>query len=235
MKAIILFSLMLFPLLSLSQPTIYALKLDGLHQKDNQGAYDLIIKEAMASKKSYTVEVQVPAYAEKLFKKCTNCCISPANKSPEFYDYGDQAVETSAMNVAKIYIYTAQGSATINNLADLKGKKVGVRHGLPYGKSYDNAGLNSKAVDKIEKNIKKIDHGSIDAFIAYVPDANIIFKSLGLKPYPHDKANPMAVHPDAMVCKNVDPQFIKTFNDGIKSLSQSGRLKAILGDGYVEP
>ena len=45
----------------------------------------------------------------------------------------------------------------------------------------------------------------------------------------------MAVHPDAMVCKNVSGDFIKTFNDGVKALGNSGRLKAILGDGYVEP
>lgn len=235
MKLLTLLSLLLVSLISFSEPTIYALKLDGLHQKDQKGAYDMIIKEAINSKQAYKVEVQVPAYAEKLFGKCTNCCISPANKSPEFYNYGADSVETQAMNYAKIYIYTAKGSPVINSLAALKDKKVGMRHGLPYGKSFDNAGLNTKAVDKIEKNIKKIDHASIDAFVAYVPDANIIFKNLGLKPYPHDAAKPMAVHPDAMVCKNVSGDFIKTFNDGVKALGNSGRLKAILGDGYVEP
>jgi len=215
--------------------TIYALKLDGLHQKDGKGAYDMIINESLPSSNGAKLEVKPPAYAEKLFSKCTNCCISPANKSPEFYDYGADTVESKAMNYAKIYIYTPKGSATINSLAGLKGKKVGVRHGLPYGKSYDAAGLNSKAVDKIEKNIKKIDHGSIDAFIAYVPDANIVFKGLGIAPYPHDTANPMAVHPDALVCKGVPDSFMDGFNQGIKKITGTGRLREILGDGYVEP
>ncbi len=235
MRTVTFFILLLSYVSSHAQTTIYGLKIDGLHQKDGQGTYDLVVNEALKSKESFKLEVKEPAHAEKLFSKCSNCCISPANKNPEFYDYGADSKVTQAMNYAKIYIYSAKGKTAITGLSGLKGKKVGIRHGLPYGKSFDNAGLVVKAVDKIEKNIKKIDHGSIDAFVAYVPDANIIFKSLGLDPYPHDMGNPLAVHPDALVCKGVSDNFINTFNTAIKSMTSSGRLKAILGDGYVKP
>lgn len=120
------------------------------------------------------------------------------------------------MGTAKIYIFTGKGQKTINNLSELKGKKVGARFGMPYGNTFDNAGLNVEMVKSIQSNIKKLDKGRIDAFIAYVPDAYDAFKSLEIPPYPHDLDKPIAVHEDCLVCRDVPPEVIDTFNKGLQ-------------------
>ena len=212
---------------------IFAIEIPGLHQKDGKGVYDQILQETVIKNNLATIKLYPPARAESMFSKCKNCCFSPANKNPEFYDYGDDIVQTDPMNIAKIYIFVKKGQAPINRLEDLKGKKIGVRTGMPYGKSFDNAKLKTQAVPKLELNIKKVQIGRIDAFVAYIPDAYNAFRGLGIEPLPHDVAKPVAVHPDSLVCRNVQPEFIDKFNELLKELRDSGRLKSILGDDYI--
>ena len=142
--------------------------------------------------------------------------MSPANKNPDFYEYGDDVVVTNAMSIAKVYIFTGKGKAIISDLKGLSGKKVGARNGMPYGKKFDASGISPKLVSDIETNIKKVDSGRIDAFLAYYPDAYTVFDALGVDPYPHDKAHPVAVHPDSLVCRGTSEAFIKAFNAALK-------------------
>jgi len=138
------------------------------------------------------------------------------------------------MNIAKVYIFVNQGQTPISCLEDLKEKKVGIRLGMPYGKSFENAKLKTYEVPEIGQNIKKIKAGRIDAFVAYIPDAYRAFRELGTAPYPHDASNPLAVHPDRLVCRGVDQEFITKFNELLKQLKDSGRLKEILGDDFID-
>ncbi|KPA11488.1 Extracellular solute-binding protein, family 3 [Candidatus Magnetomorum sp. HK-1] len=212
---------------------IYGIEIPGLHQKDGKGVYDLILKETVVKAKLATLKIYPPARAEKTFADCQNCCFSPANKNPEFYEFGDDIVQTDPMNFAKIYIFVNQGQPPIYRLEDLRDKKVGIRHGMPYGKSFEKAKLKTDIVTKLELNIKKVQKGHIDAFIAYIPDAYKAFRTLGISPYPYDISNPIAIHPDRLVCRGVEPEFITKFNELLKQLRTSGRLRDILGDNYV--
>ncbi len=198
-----------------AETTIYGIEIPGLHEKNKSGAYDKIIDETLLKPGLANLKVLPPAKAEDNFSKCTDCCFSPANTNEEFYDFGKDVVKTKPMGIAKIYIFTGNGQKTINNLSDLKGKKVGARFGMPYGKTFDSAGLNVEMVKTIGSNIKKLDKGRIDAFVAYVPDAYDAFKSLGIEPYPHDIDNPIAVHEDCLVCRDVPVEVINTFNKGL--------------------
>lgn len=204
--------------IAFSQVTIIGIDIPGLHQKNGGGEYDNIINAGIVKNGKATLEVHPPVRAKDKFDNCTNCCFSPANKNPDFYEFGSGYVQTNPMAVAKIYIWTKKGSmkTAISSLSDLKGKKVGIRHGMPYGKTFEKAKLNTEAVKTIEQNIKKLNRGRIDAFVAYVPDAYAAFQKLGIEPYPHAKDKPIAVHEDALVCKGVSKQFIKDFNRSLK-------------------
>jgi hypothetical protein len=222
MKRFVVFVFITFLALSklaTAQVTIYGISIPGLHQKNGKGKYDIIINKTVIKTGQAILKIAPPARAENNFKICTNCCFSPANKNPEFYDFGSGYVQTEPMATAKIYIWTKRGSQPISNLEDLKGKKVGIRRGMPYGKTFENSGLNTQDVNNIEQNIIKLEKGRIDAFIAYVPDAYNIFKDIGMVPLPHDKNNPIAIHEDSLVCKGVSSQFIKDFNRMLKSLN----------------
>ena len=93
---------------------------------------------------------------------------------------------------------------------------TGFARDLPYGKSFESANLNTSAVGDIESNIKKLKSGRIDAFVAYVPDAYAAFDKMGLPPFPHNKAAPIAEHPDSLVCRGVAASFVDAFNATLK-------------------
>lgn len=218
---------------ALANVIIYAEEIPGIHQQDGMGVYDLIIKETVVKARRGALNILPPARAYKIFANCQNCCLSPANKNPEFYDFGENIMQTEPMNLAKLYIFVRQGQAAIYRLEDLKDKHVGIRHGMPYGKSVEQARLKTKSVYKIESNIKMLNKGRIDAFLAYVPDAYQVFRTLGIKPYPHDVAHPVVVHSERLVCRGVEVEFITLFNKQLKQLKTSGRLKRILGENYI--
>lgn len=219
----------------LATVTVHGLSIPGLHQKDGKGSYDQIIA-AMFPAESGKVDIQVtiPARAEQKFSKCTQCCVSPANKNPEFYDYPASMLVSDPMNMARVYIFSAEGSAPIAGLDALKGKKVGVRRGMPYGKTFDSMNLDTVPVITIKANVQKLQKSRIDAFIAYVPDAYMEFEEMGIAPLVHAKDRPVAEHPDGLVCKGVSQAFIDEFNQKLDGLRQSGKLRQILGASYIE-
>jgi hypothetical protein len=218
-----------------AQVNIIGTDIPGLHQKDGKGVYDVIINQTLVSKGLGSLKVLPPARAEAEFSSCQNCCFSPANKNPEFYDFGGDVSKSEPMNVAKVYIFSAPGKSAFGGYGDLKGKKVGVRRGMIYGKSYDGANLKASEANTLEQNIKKLETGRIDAMVAYVPDAYLAFMGMGKKHFPHMTEKPAAVHDDALVCRGVPAGFVDKFNGNLKMLSDSGKLKSILGDSYVAP
>lgn len=218
MRMLAIFLAVLLPVCVSAQTQIIGIEIPGLHEKSGAGAYDQIINTILVEDGSARLEVYPPARAEHLFSKCTDCCFSPANKNPEFYDYGDDIVQTDPMSTAKIYIFTAAGQPVISNLSELKGKKVGTRFGMPYGETFDKMALKTEAAQTIKANIKKVMSGRLDAFVAYVPDAYQAFKDMNMEPLPHDRDNPVAVHDDCLVCREVSGEFIQKFNRKLKAV-----------------
>ena len=216
MRILSLLSGLIFSTVTLAEVNIYAIDIPGLHEKNGGGIYDNLINEALVSEGKASLKVLPPARAEHSFANCTNCCISPANLNSEFYDFGSDVVQTEPMGIAKIHIFSQPGAPVLTSLEELKGKKVGIRHGMPYGKSFDGAGLKTVEITKIANNIAKLEAKRIDVMVAYVPDAYDAFSAEGKKPFPHAKDAPIAVHPDALVCKGVSQDFIDSFNVHIK-------------------
>ena len=213
---------------------ILGIEIPGLHESSGSGVYDIIVNKTVVAHDDAQLIILPPARAEAEFEQCTNCCFSPANKNPEFYDFGDDYVQTKPMNVAKVYIFSADNAPIYNDLNELQNKKIGTRAGMPYGKTFDNANLDTREVSDIEKNVKKLQLGRIDAFVAYVPDAYLTFADMGITELPHNQAKPVAVHEDSLVCKGVSENFIENFNHGLQSLNDSGELKNILGDSQIQ-
>lgn len=112
----------------------------------------------------------------------------------------------------------------------LKGKKVGIRSGMPYGNRIEGAGLTLVEARTIEANVKKLDAGRIDAFIAYVPDAYATFEAMGIEHLPHSVDAPIAVHEDALLCRNDKggEDIVAKFNSALSELEKSGELGRIL-------
>lgn len=214
--------------------TIYAVQIDGVHQSDFSGAYDTILSEAtpMISRK-YSLKALPPDQAFAAFDKCTNCCLSPANANPEFYDYPANYLVSDAINVAKIYVFSRPGTPPIVDVTSLKGRKVVARAEMPYGRTIDKAGLSLDLAANDEINIEKMKAGSADAMIAYVPDAYLAFESKRTPVFPHQKDRPVAVHPDSVICKPDTGTLVTQLNAALKKLRDAGRIKAVMGLAYI--
>ena len=188
----------------------------GLHDKKGTGEYDLIIKQVASVQL-----VPLPTIrAEQSFQRSSDKCFSPANKNPDFYPnyINSDIIESKPMGIAKVYIFTAPGKPVISSLSELKGKKVGARLGFSYGNKVDTSGVKLTLVNSLDKNIKKLQSGRIDAMIDFVPDVYLALESLGVPELPHDKSNPVAVHNDSVICKKTaqTEEFIAELNQKIK-------------------
>ncbi len=193
--------------------TIIGIDIPGLHSNDGQGLYDVTIQQATGQ----AVLIMSPGRAVKAYENCTDCCISPANKNPDFYDYGDEHLVSQPMFTAKVYIFSKPGDASIDDVSLLKGKKVGTRKGMPYGNNVESSGARFMRVDKLAQNIKKLERGRLDYMVAYTPDVYDVFDTLGKTPFPHAKNAPVAIHEDSLLCKDTPENrlLIETLNAAI--------------------
>ncbi|MCH2037341.1 MAG: transporter substrate-binding domain-containing protein [Rickettsiales bacterium] len=213
--------------------TIGGLEIEGLVQRDGQGLYDQIINAVgKANGVEYKINVLPPKRLFNDFENGTLSCITPANENPEFYNFDFETVSGPSFTDAKIYLFSAPGTEAINDLSMLAGKKIGVRSGMPLGKTIENAGLQLIPATSIEANIKKLKAGRLDYFFAYWPDYEQAFKSVGVEPFPHMKDAPIAVHQDTVLCrkdKNGD-SIVSKINEGYAAIEANGTLNTILGE-----
>jgi len=231
-KAALVISLIfLAPYVHAEGITIYGLDIPGLHQKDGQGVYDLVLKKVSEQGVDTKLFVLPVNRAEKLLKACKSCCLTPANKSTDFYDYGDEYITTDSMFTAKIFAWTLPDTPPISSLDELKGKRVGGRLGMPYGQTIENSSIKIVLVPTIEANMKKLKHNRLDAFIAYTPDAFTSFENMKEEVYSHAADKPLAVHHDQIVCKKsvATEDFVKNFNSTLSVMRTDGVLEKIVG------
>lgn len=193
--------------------TIIGIDIPGLHNNDGQGIYDVMIHDATGQ----DVLIMSPARAVNAYDSCTDCCISPANKNPDFYNYGAEHIVSKPMFTAQIFIFSKPGNAIVSDVSLLKGKKVGARKGMPYGDNVESSGARFMRVDKLAKNINKLERGRLDYMIAYTPDIYDVFDTLGKEPFPHAKSEPVASHEDSLLCKDTPENraLIEKLNAGI--------------------
>jgi hypothetical protein len=214
------------------QNEIVAVAIDGLHQSDGNGLYDQIIATAAQNGADVSVKALPPNRAFALFESGKAPCITPANKNPAFYDFPFETVQSTPMFVAKVYIFTPDGTAPVSDLKALQGQKVGIRTGMPYGQDVEGAGLNFVDAPTIESNIKKLQAGRIDSFIAYYPDVYTAFDQLGMAPLPHAVDAPVATHEDSILCRTDmgGEGIVASFNKALDAMSADGSLAKLLGE-----
>ena len=215
-----------------AEPQIVALEIDGLFQKDGHGLYDEVLAAVnQASENDLNIQVVAPARSFQEFESGAAACILPANVNPDFYSFSFETVQSVPWFVAKVYLFTAAGSEPISDLSALAGKKVGIRSGMPYGNKVESASLKLVKARTIEANIKKLAAGRIDAFLAYYPDVYTAFETAEMEPLPHAVDEPIAVHQDALLCRNDmgGEAIVAKFNAALRKLEASGALADILG------
>lgn len=223
--------------LSFAQVTVYAYEIPGLYQEDSNGVYDQIVTQLIVEEGHADLQVLPGITAEKQFRRCTNCCITPANLNPQFYRFPKEVVATDPMNVAEIYIFTKHGSTPIGDIDKIEGMRVGVRRSMitSLQSVLRSGSFRMHPADTITQLLSELDEGTIQAYIDFVPDVYAVANDLGIEPPSHTKGMPLDRHPDALACKGVSADFIQGFNSGLQKMQDNGQLKQILGDSQIIP
>lgn len=235
-KTLILAGLLfLSPTLSSQVITLYAQLIPGLFQVNNQGAYDQVIMLATPENNQIIHRVLPNNRASRAFKDCQQCCFSPANLNPDFYTFEQDVQITQAINTAKAYIFSLKEDAIYSNLNQLVGKRVGLERGMNYGKAVANGEFIHSVTNTLLQNFRMLMIHRIDTMIAYEPDIYQAFKEVDPKHFNYDEKQPIAIHSDALDCRGVEKNLITGFNARLNDLRNSGELKKVLGEIYVEP
>jgi ABC-type amino acid transport substrate-binding protein len=217
-----------------AQVRLGAYAIPGVFEADKSGDYDKVLARLAASggpKLDYVVAP--PARLEDDFKAGKLDCIIPLDA--RFWVEPGKFVNSEPLNIAKIYIFSRAADGPYTSVAQLKGKKVGARRGMPYGPKFDAAGLTVDLVTEDNLNVQKLLANRIDAFVAYVPD---MWQWAADKKQPlphHDAAKPLETHKDAFLCKDSPAarDFVKAFDAATVKLRGTGELQKMLGASYV--
>ncbi len=233
---IVLATVMIMPTLTMAAPRVVGQKILGVYTGDDQGAYDQVYAAIQKATGADLPKIEVMSAGEAidLYTKGQAECMTPGNTNRDFYPVTFQAIQSKPFNVAKVYIFTAPGTEPLSSLDALKGKRIAVRDGFAYGATFDAAGLNPEKNTTIEANIAKLLKGRLDAIVDFVPDAWDAFLNYGMPPLPYRADKPVAVHQDAVVCRETPETraLITTIDQGIKILSSGSALKELLGTSY---
>lgn len=193
---------------------IYAGAIDGLHQYDGKGRYDqLLLKMKPNSDVPFDLIVQPIGRAIRNFENCTNCCASPTTNDPEFHTY-ENTLASAPMGSAKLYAFTQPGTKPISTIDQLTGLKVGAKLGAHLGQTVSRTVELTLRATNLADGIQLLLQERLDAFLAYTPDAYVVFDQLDMRPLPHDQMHPLVIHRDSVVCRGPNRQrFINAFNE----------------------
>ena len=222
--------------LAAAEPRLVAQKILGVYNGDGTGAYEQVYAALQKQAGGVLPKPDVIDAGEAIdaYEAGKVDCMTPANSNRDFYPVDFPTVQSQAFNVAKIYIFSAPGRPPFLSLDELQGKTVGVRDGFSYGARVDAAKLKLVTSLTIEANIAKLIKGRIDAIIDFVPDAWEAFANFGMPPLPHQADKPVAVHQDAVVCRDTPEtrDLIALIDRGIERLKADSTLKTLLGSSY---
>jgi ABC-type amino acid transport substrate-binding protein len=217
-----------------AEPRLGAYAIPGVFEPDKSGNYDKVLaKVAKDSGLKLDYVVLAPGRLETDFKDQKFDCVIPLDA--RFWSSNDKTFNSEPLNVAKIYLFSRATEGPYWNLDQVKGKRIGVRRGMPYGPVFDGSGLQAEVVNDDDQNVQKLAANRIDAFLAYVPDMWEWSKEKQ-RPLPnHDQTKPFETHKDAFLCRDTAETraFAKTFNDAVIKIRAAGQLQQMLGSSYV--
>lgn len=215
---------------------ISAYEIKGVVEQDRSGDYDQVIQKALqAIDGGVEYRARPTPRANLEFENKEADCIFPVDE--RFYKSQAKLINSEPINIAKVYIYSRKGDGPWHSLDQIRGKKIGIKAGVPLGPKWDSSGLKAEVVKKDEQNIVKLNERRIDVFLAFVPDMNILGVQMGIEKMPiFDSARPFEAHREALLCHESEKvrSFLKKFNSEIVSMKKKGALRVLLGKSFVE-
>lgn len=200
--------------------------------QNDKGKYvgiDMELIKAIAKEQGFTIEIANPGFDAALNAVQSGQAdaviagMSITDERQKIFDFSD------SYYTSNILLGVKSGSS-IKDYKDLKGKTVGAKKGTAsydfLDKNKDKYGYNLKAFDEASSMYDSLNSGSI---VALMDDEAILKYSIqqGRKFDTPIKGEPSGEYGFA-VKKGTNPELIEMFNNGLASLKESGKYKAIL-------
>lgn len=189
---------------------------------ETRGAYNIIIEQVDNKlKDDFSHFFMPPARAYLSFEQSNFDCIFPVNTTTIKQNKG--LIESAPLGVAKAYVYTLKAQPIIAVESQLVSLKLGVRRGFDYGGFNFSPSIQKVEVGSIEQNIKLLELGRIDAFVAYEPDAIGVIENNPQVQVHRDENFSIYTHYDKIACYNStkNKAFIANVNNALKSMFNS--------------
>lgn len=188
---------------------LFATNLDGLIQPDGKGMYDQVLKIMGISYEA------LPAARAEDEMRASSDCMFPIDR--RFLKINADFVQSKPIDTIPLHIYSKDGKT--QTLADLKGKKLGLRLGLNYGprvNELQRSGQKVELAPNLLSALKKLEAGRIDVVIEFKVDMDEMAKKNASFKFVASK-EPVDTHADAMTCVNTpgNQKLMEDFNSAL--------------------
>jgi ABC-type amino acid transport substrate-binding protein len=225
--------------------TIAAIDIPGLLEPDQKGTYDRVLARLaeLAGEKWQLNYLPAKRANASLILQGT-CAIPYDLRHFNETRAGSKVtlIASAPFNVAKVYLFTAPGSAPLSDIPNKRDFIVGVRRGLPYGQDVDRliAAHQERflVADSEDSNIRMLLSGGISAMLAFLPDINNYYQTHpGTPTLVFNDQKSIVDYKDSVVCANTPENLhlIDEINNGLAQMRSSGELKKILGQNFIQP
>ncbi|MFP5519220.1 MAG: hypothetical protein ACLGGX_04910 [Bdellovibrionia bacterium] len=193
--------------LSMEQPKIYSVELDGLVQKDGKGLYDEVLKKMKIQHQT------VPPKRAELRMLDEKACMFPVDR--KMIDTDIPLIQSDALLTVNIFLFSL--NKKYNSLEELKNKSLGVRSSINFGKEIHKRLKKLKVNDSktLEQNLAKLRDRRVEAILEFEEDIAIFLKNNPDFKINLTKGALQLQFDDALTCVDTpsNRSFMKKFND----------------------
>lgn len=205
----------------------------GVIDKDGQGPYQLILKEAAKRAGIPMAERIYPLKrAVKVFTQREALAIYGMTEAV-IAEIGTQQIITSyPLGAYKLYIFTRKGDPPISSYAQLKGKTVGGVIGYEaYYRELLKRHIDIQYIADEDSQIKKLELRRIDAVIGFMPDWIPLSDTLV-----YDPKFPVHTGYDYMTVWNTPEgqAFVAKLSPALQGMKHDGTLQRLLGGRWMD-
>lgn len=224
---------------------IAAIDIPGLLEPSQNGTYDRVLARLAELAGEKWQLTYLPAKRANAVLVSQGTCAIPYDLrhfNETRADSKGVLIASAPFNVARVYLFTAPGSAPLRGIPEQPNFIVGARRGMPYGQDVDRLITSHPErfllADSEDSNVRMLLRGGIGAMLAFLPDINNYYQTHpGAPTLVFDNQRPVVEYRDSVVCANTpeNVHLIEQINRGLARMRSSGELKKILGQNFIQP
>ncbi|GHF31248.1 hypothetical protein GCM10017044_28410 [Kordiimonas sediminis] len=213
------------------QLSLVTLSFPGLFNEDGGGYYDTYLQRIAALEGfQLTIKVLPSMRVTKDYTSRKSDCIFPSN----LITISSDTIQTDAFNYARSYLANFKPSSRNLSLQDMQETTISIRTGLDYGALTTMPNLTFLKVSSEIQSLRLLRAKRVQYAAVYFPDVMLEAPLIASRLY-YNAQEPLTSIDERLVCWKSDKndRLLQSINYAIKTLSESGEDKILLGASYL--